>query len=142
MKHTILLNGFYLILAILAPIQSVMLAAAALILLDLVTGVWCALKTKQVVTSNGLRRTVTKMCAFQIAILTAFLMEQYLLVGIPCVKVIAGLIATAEGKSILENVSIISGVDLVKTLLSKLQDVKLQDKVPVVSGTPDDQSTL
>lgn len=120
---------FGMILAILAPVKGTMIAAGVLIIIDMLTGIWRAKKSGEPITSNGFRRTLSKMAAYQLAIVTGFIMEKYLgLDFIPIVKVIGGLIALTEGKSALENISAITGVDFWKALLEKLQGKKEIEK--------------
>ena len=110
-----------MILMILAPIQAVMLTVGILIFTDLVTGIWAALKRKEKISSAALRRTVSKMIIYQIAIISGFLIERYVIVDtFPIVKVVAGFISLVELKSILENGNAILGTDIFKTLIAKL----------------------
>lgn len=111
-------------LSILAPIKAVMLASFALIMIDLITGVWCAVKRKEAVVSSGFRRTISKIVAYELALVAALIMEQYLMSGsIPVIKIVAGLIAVTEGKSVMENLSEITGVDFLKVLVDKIQGI-------------------
>lgn len=110
--------------AVLAPVKAIMLAAGFLILADFLTGLWRAWKEKEPITSSGFRRTLTKAIAYQLAIITALVMEKYLLEDMPIIKIVASLIAMTEGKSIMENLSIVTGVDFMKALLEKIQGNK------------------
>lgn len=117
------------LLAVLAPIKAIMLAALALIVIDLITGLWRAKKTGENITSSGIRRTITKIVAYELALIAGLIMEQYLLGGsMPVIKLVAGLIAMTEGKSVLENLSEITGVDLVKAVMDKIQGSKPEGK--------------
>lgn len=119
MRDSLLTLGIT-ILAVLAPVQSLMFALCGLIAIDLVTGLWRARRAKEKITSNGLRRTVTKVLAYNLAIITGFILEQYFVGSIlPAAKIIASFIAVTEVKSILENVSVITGLDL-KQLIFRL----------------------
>ncbi len=110
-----------LILAILAPIQATMLTVGFLIFLDLATGIWAAIKRQELIKSAALRRTVSKMIIYQLAVISGFFIEKYLLEGsIPVTKVVAGFIGLVEFKSILENSNIILGTDIFKALIQKL----------------------
>lgn len=117
-----------LVLALLAPIKSTMIAAGVLIAVDLACGIWRAVKSGEPITSNGIRRTITKLVAYQMAIVTAFIMEKYMLDFIPVVKAVSGLIAITEAKSIFENLKVITGVDFLSLVLEKLQGKKEIDK--------------
>lgn len=115
-----------LILAFLAPVHTVMLATGGMVVADLVTGIWRARKKRQKFSSFKLRRTVTKFTAYQIAVVTAMIIERYLVNvdGVPIVKTVAASIALVELQSIRENLTDILGKDIFMTLLSKLQPPK------------------
>lgn len=110
------------IIAILAPIHAVMLAVLALILLDTITGIWAAIKRDEKVTSAALRRTISKIVIYQIAIVSGFLLQQYIFGSdtIPVVKLIASAIGVVECKSILENANYINQSPLFASIVSKL----------------------
>jgi hypothetical protein len=81
------------ILAVLAPIKTVMIVTGVLIFADLILGILAARKRGEPITSAALRRTVSKMIAYQVAIITGFLCEKYLIEdAIPVTKLIAGMI--------------------------------------------------
>ncbi len=113
----ILLSAF----AILAPVHTVMAVAGALIIGDLVLGIAAAVKRKEPITSAALRRTVTKMFVYQMAIITSFLAEHYLLSDtLPIVKLAAAAIALVEMKSILENLNEVNGSPIFASIISSL----------------------
>ena len=111
---------------ILMPIHSVMIAVTFLVISDLVTGVWASRKRNEKITSSGFKKTVMKILAYQTAVIMAFVMETYLLQGVPLIKVVAGLIAITEGKSLFENIHIITGIDFWKEALKKLQEATIK----------------
>lgn len=116
------------------PIKATMFAVGALIIVDLFTGVWAAIKRDENITSNGFRRTVSKVIAYQLAIITSFIIDKYFAVGfgIEVVKIVAGLVAMTEFKSIMENISSITKLDLWKQILKQTQGQKIipTKKVP------------
>lgn len=115
--------------AALAPIHAVLISAGVMVVLDFATGIWKSLKRDEKITSRAMSRTVTKMLAYQMAIVTGFLLEKFMLSdSVPVSKIVAGAIGMVEGKSILENLSIISGVDLWRAVLDSLQSKKDQQK--------------
>jgi hypothetical protein len=116
-----------MLLIVLAPVKPIMLAVGVLICVDLITGLWASLKRKRKITSRGLRRTIGKMLAYQLAIITAFVMETWLLPDVPMVKVVSGLIGVTETKSVFENLSFITGVDFIQLVLGKLQQPEHKD---------------
>jgi hypothetical protein len=107
--------------AALAPIQAVIISVGLLVMADMVTGIWAAHKRGEAIKSAGLRRTVSKLIIYQIAIITGFIVEQYLVGSIvPLVKILGGVIGLVEFKSILENANAISGTDLFKLVIERL----------------------
>ncbi len=108
-------------LAVFAPIKAVLLVTGILIFADLITGIWAAKKKGQAITSAGLRRTVTKIFVYNAAIMIGFLAETYMLEGfIPISKIASGLIAVVEMASLLENLNVIHGSNIFKSLIEKL----------------------
>lgn len=108
-------------LALLAPAKSMLLTCLVLILADLVTGLLAAWKTKEPITSAGIRRTVVKLFVYELAIILAYITQKYLLLdSIPASNIVAGAIGLAEMVSCMENLNRISGTDLLKSLISKL----------------------
>lgn len=116
--------GWALIITL--PIRPALIAVSVLVFADLVSGLWASLKEKKKITSTGLRRTVNKMLGYESAIIVAFILETYLLDGLPVVKVITGLVGVTEGKSLFENLTRITGINFWDALISKLniEDLK------------------
>jgi phage-related holin len=116
-------------LAVFAPVQAVLLAVLALVLLDAVTGIWAARKRGEEIRSAGLRRTVSKVLAYEVAIVAGHIVGVYLLAGaLPVVSLICGCIALVEGVSILENIQTVTGSNLFKAVIDRLGSVN--DKRP------------
>lgn len=114
--------------AIFAPIQSLLITTAAMIVIDLVTGILAARKRGEKITSAGLRRTVSKIFVYELAIMVAYLGEHYMSDVVPFVKLASGMIAMVEIKSIYENLSAIGGDQAsIKSLVDQLGSAN-QDK--------------
>lgn len=114
-------NIFISLLAVFAPIKPLILSVGVLIFADCLTGVWAAKKRGEKIKSAALRRTVSKMVIYQIALLTGFLVEIYMIESLlPISKLVAGAIGMVEFKSVLENSTVITGQDLFKSLIQKL----------------------
>ena len=108
-------------LAALAPIHAVMITVGVLIMADLITGMMAARKRGEKITSAAMRRTVSKMVIYQTVVVTAFLVETYLLGGlIPASKLVASVIGMVELTSVLENANTITGKDLFTEVLKRL----------------------
>lgn len=110
------------ILAIFAPIQPLLLAVGFLIAADTLTGIMAAHKRGEKITSSGFSRSIAKLFIYQTVIVTGFLMEKYLIadLGLPVVKLLAGVIGVTEFVSLLENAESITGLNFskIKKLLS------------------------
>lgn len=111
--------------AVFAPIQGMIIACFALVLIDLLTGIFAAKKRAEAITSSGLRRTAVKLFVYEAAIMLGFITQQYLTgPNIPVVSIITGFVGITELLSVLENLNTISGNDLLKALLEKLHQTK------------------
>lgn len=115
------LTGLGMVWAFLAPVQILMIATGALVLFDMITGIAKALKGKQKVSSNRMRHTITKGLAYQVAILTGFLLDTVMGLDMVASRVIAGVVCVVEAKSVLENVETITGTSIWKALIDKLK---------------------
>ncbi len=114
-------KSWIIVVAVLAPIQSVIISVGVLVFADAITGIWASIKNGQGFNSAALRRTVSKLLIFQLCIITGFLVEQYLIGSIiPITKIIGGLIGLVELTSILENANKITGTNLFKLLIERL----------------------
>lgn len=112
------------ILAVFAPVKAIIVVTGLLIGSDLLTGILAALKKGEKISSAGLRRTVTKSCVYLAAVSLGFLVETYMIDGIiPISKIVAGLIACVELKSILENLDVLNGSSMFKKLIEKLGSI-------------------
>lgn len=101
-----------------------MIAVGVLVVGDLLTGIWASVKRGEPFSSARLRQTITKTLGYQLAIVLSYITESELLPEIPVLKVVAGLIASTELVSALENLSSITGVPLAQAVK------KLFDKAP------------
>jgi hypothetical protein len=120
-----ILKGLVLsIIALIAPLQTTVLATLALSGIDLLTGLLASKKQGSPITSSGLKRTAVKGVIYPLAILLAHVTALFL-VGqdIPLVKIVAGYIGLVELKSSLENMDIILGGSTFKVLIDRLQNM-------------------
>jgi hypothetical protein len=108
-------------IALLTPVQPLMLATGFLIFIDLITGIASAIKRKDKITSYKLKRTLAKILWYNIAIISAFVIEHFMIPEIPFIKGAGAMIALIEGKSVFENLHAITGIDFAKAILDKLQ---------------------
>jgi hypothetical protein len=110
-------------LAVFLPIKELMLTIGFLVAADLVVGVWKAIKTGQRIRSRRMSDTVTKLLLYQLAIMSGFLIETFIISElIPITKLIATVIAIIEFKSIVESIEAVTGKDLwskIKTIIGR-----------------------
>lgn len=107
--------------AVFAPIKAVMITVGVLILLDLITGIWAAKQQKQRISSAVMRRTISKIVIYQIAVMSGFLLERYILGDtVPVSKIVASVIGLVEFTSILENSNKILGNNVFKVAIGYL----------------------
>jgi phage-related holin len=109
------------LVAVFAPIHSVLAVTLTLVVVDLVTGVIAAKKEGAAITSSKLKRSVGKLLLYELALCVSFLVQQYLTGELfPASKIAAALIGVTELKSVMENISRISGGNNVfSTLLDR-----------------------
>ena len=110
-------------LAVFLPIKELMLTIGFLVGADMVVGIWKALKLKQRIRSRRMSDTVTKLLLYQIAIMSGFLIESFIIAElIPITKLVATVIAVIEFKSIIESIESVTGKDLwsrIKTIIGR-----------------------
>jgi hypothetical protein len=100
-------------LAVFLPIKELMLTIGFLVGADMVVGIWKALKLKQRIRSRRMSDTITKLLLYQIAIMSGFLIETFIISElIPITKLVATVIAVIEFKSIIESIESVTGKDL------------------------------
>ncbi len=106
--------------AVLAPIHAVMFVTGALIFVDLATGIMAAKKRREKITSKGFSRTVAKILMYELALVTSYLVHQYMTGDLlPADKLVAGMIGMVELKSILENLNAINGAPVFQAVIDR-----------------------
>jgi hypothetical protein len=126
LKELLFLKGKFWLLASLAvflPIKELMLTIGFLVASDMLVGIWKALKLKQRIRSRRMSDTITKLLLYQIAIMSGFLIETFIIAElIPITKLVATVIAVIEFKSIVESIESVTGKDLwskLKTIIGR-----------------------
>lgn len=107
--------------AALAPTKPLLIAALTLVVADTLVGLWRAWRAGETITSAGLRRSVAKALVYEVAILSAFVAEKFLLGDlVPASKLVAGAIGAVELRSVLESLNEIAGGSLFSSIVGKL----------------------
>jgi hypothetical protein len=98
------------VVAFVAPIHTLIIAIGILLSADFVTGVARAIKRGDKVSSRKMRRSIYKALGYQLAVLSGFAFELLMPGVLPFAKLIAAAVGLVEFKSILENVTAMTGV--------------------------------
>lgn len=113
-------------MSIFLPIRELMLTIGFLVGADMVVGIWKALKTGQQIKSRRMSDTITKMLLYQLAIVSGFLIEKYIITDmLPIAKLIGSVIAIIEFKSIVESIESVTGQNLwtkIKEVIGRKSD--------------------
>jgi hypothetical protein len=127
------------LLALFAPIQTMVLSTLALVVCDLITGFWVSKRRGIPSRYKGLKHTVVKLFVYVSAIALAFITEVYLTQSsVPVLNVVTSIIGITELKSCLENLNILVGGDVVKLILERISnDSKDNSASPVASDSAD-----
>ncbi len=105
---------FYGMIALLTPLEGVLITVIFLILVNFITATYASFKLNKSFNSGHLSNTISKLFIYNLIIIAAFFLEKYIVSEAPFLKVIAGFIAITEIKSILVNYNKIYGVNPVK----------------------------
>lgn len=120
---TLLTNLLLSAVAVLAPIKALLLVVTFLLAADFVTGILKSLKKGGIaaIKSKVMSQSIYKIVGYNLLIISAFLVEKYIIDGVmPLSKMATALVGLVEFKSLSENISAITGVD-VTGLAKKLQ---------------------
>ena len=118
---TILKLGVPYIVFFFAPITASLIGLGVLIFADVITGCKAAKVRGEEIRSNRMARTVSKIIFYSIAIILSRVMEVAFIDFIPLAQMTAGYIAIVEFKSNMENIASITGVDVWKHLMKKIE---------------------
>ena len=118
---TLLKLGVPFIVFFFAPITTGLIGLGVLIFADVITGCKAAKVRGEEIRSNRMARTVSKIIFYSIAIILSRVMEVAFIDFIPLAQMTAGYIAIVEFKSNMENIASITGVDVWKHLMKKIE---------------------
>ncbi len=118
-------------LAFFTPIKYLVLGVGSLIVLDTIVGVYKAYKINELITSKKFSNIISKMLLYQLAIVSAFIVQQMIgLDEIPLAKIVAVAIGLTELKSITESVEEGTGLNIWKFV--RLAMNRTTDKATVI----------
>jgi hypothetical protein len=117
------------LLTLLSPVNGVMVTMVFLIVVDFITGSYASFKNRIPIRSSRIGHTISKFFIYNLVILAAFFLEKHIVNEVPFLKIIAGFIAIAEIKSILENYNAIYGINPFKALANLIKLTPLKDTI-------------
>lgn len=112
-------------LLFIAPIHQFLITTYILLVIDLITGVYSKVFImKEAFTSKRLRDTILKFIGYSVAIYIGFQVDITYLSdkSLVLARIVAGFITLTEFQSAMENLSIITGVDLWLMIKDKVND--------------------
>lgn len=119
--------------AFFAPIFILMLGIGVFTVFDWYTGIQAAKKKGEAITSAGYARTLTKFLLYTIMIISTRALELMIppgFINIPFASLAAGFILVVNYKSIVENISTATGVDLWDFVKDKLNGMASKNNGP------------
>lgn len=109
------------IFVIFAPAKGMLVTAAVLIIIDMLTGIMASRKRREPITSAGISRSIAKFAVYEIAIGLAFICQTFLTgPEIPLAHIVASLIGMSELLSCYENINELSNQNLLKSIIDKI----------------------
>jgi len=128
-----LMKFVFWLLTLLSPLNGVMVTMVFLIIVDFITGSYASFKKRIPIRGSRIAHTVSKFFIYNLVILAAYFLEKHIVNEVPFLKIIAGFIAIAEIKSILENYNTIYGVNPFKALINVMKLTPLKDTVETLT---------
>lgn len=121
------------LLTLLSPVHGIIVTMVFLIVVDFITGSYAAIKKHIPIRSSRIGHTISKFFIYNLVILAAYFLEKHIVKEVPFLKIIAGFIAIAEIKSILENFNTIYGVNPFKALINLIKLTPLKETIETLT---------
>ncbi|MEJ5092647.1 hypothetical protein GEO21_21630 [Sphingobacterium faecium] len=102
------------------PIWISLLIIGVFIFVDVATALWRAKMNNIPIRSKRLRDTIGKGCAYMIALMVSHMFQLHFMPVVPVLQVVAVFIASAELKSIMENLGGITKLDFWSIIKERL----------------------
>jgi hypothetical protein len=102
-----------------APTFQILFGIGFLVMVDFVTGILSARKRGEEITSKKMRPTIMKGFGYMSSILVAYVIQKVFMPEMEVMKIVSGLVAMMELKSLDENLTTITGKSLFKKFLQK-----------------------
>jgi Bacteriophage holin family len=119
------------LVAFVSPLFPLAILVSTLIGTDFVFGIYRAYKTKQEINSRKMGHTISKLFLYNLAVLSVFMLEKLVFgTDVQFTKVVVGVIAMVELKSIDESFRILYGFSIYESLIDKIKRGTNENKTP------------
>lgn len=119
---TTVLKYLAAILAYFAPLTSMIHVVLVFIAVDFLTGIYAAYRNKIKIESHKLRKTIEKFVLYTCSIIIGYMFQTEFAGWSNLAQIIAGFIAMTELISVYENITRITGLDILTKIRSLLKD--------------------
>ncbi|WP_316817276.1 phage holin family protein [Pedobacter nyackensis] len=109
-----MMKALAFIIIYITPIHSILITVYLLLAFDLFSGVGKAIKLKEKITAAKLRLSIIKFVYYSVGIIAAYQIDKVMIApdSLLLTKIISGYITLTEFKSLMENISILTGRDI------------------------------
>lgn len=115
-------NLFVAIVAVIAPVKTLLLSIGFLIVMDFIFGLYRAYKKGEKITSRKMGNTISKMLLYNLVIFSVYILDKYILgTGLGLEKIAASLIGIVEIKSLDESFQTLFGWSIWEKVKKALQ---------------------
>lgn len=119
------------LVAFISPLFPLAILVSTLIGTDFVFGIYRVYKTKQEINSRKMGHTISKLFLYNLAVLSVFMLEKLVFgTDTQFTKVVVGVIAMVELKSIDESFRILYGFSIYESLIDKIKRGTNENKTP------------
>lgn len=95
-----------------------------LLIADMITGIWKAIKNGEPVTAELIGKTITRMILWNVGILCSFLVQSVITSNaIPIMLIFSMLICVREFKSIIENIEAITNTKIWEYIVTQITTI-------------------
>ncbi len=103
------------------PIHKLLLLTTVLLAFDLVSGIAASLKRGVKITSSRFGGSIVKVFVYSVAMCASHIVESSFVPELPIVRMLAAMIGLRELLSIVENLNILAGRNLLDGLITTLK---------------------
>lgn len=109
-----LFKALAFIIIYITPIHSILITVYLLLAFDLFSGIGKSIKLKEKITAAKLRLSIIKFVYYSVGIIAAYQIDKVMIApdSLLLTKIISGYITLTEFKSLMENISILTGRDI------------------------------